>query len=59
MQDANHTMKASDDGGYHVCDNEPFFDDYESSEEMLAANQQKPGDTMSLSKINLSATGNL
>lgn len=55
-------MKASgsDEGGYHVCDNEPFYD-YESSLEMPAANQQKPGDTMSLSKINLnlSATQNL
>ena len=39
QQDPNHTMKASDDGGYHVCDNEPFYDDYESSQEMSAANQ--------------------
>jgi len=33
-----------------VCDNEPFYD-YESSQEISAANQQK-GDTLSLSKIN-------
>ena len=47
-------MKADDNDGYHVCDNEPFYD-YESSQEISASNQQK-GETLSLSKINLSHT---
>jgi hypothetical protein len=53
--DGNQTMKASEDGGYHICDNEPFYDYESSSLEVSAANQLKGG-TLSLSRINLSET---